>query len=185
MSAAGISSRDAVLDSAGRLFGERGYRGVTVRDIASDAGVSAALVMKLYGSKEKLFAAAKPDESLLSDLNVPTAELGATLVFRVLMRRERGLKEPWAMLPFIIQDSPTPDAARLETRERYLESMAGILKDTTPERRYASTVVALMTGFGEAVRTLGMFEGWDFDELVAHYGAIVQAQVDACRAARP
>jgi len=185
MSAAGISSRDAVLDSAGRLFGERGNRGVTVRDIASDAGVSAALVMKLYGSKEKLFAAAKPDESLLSDLNVPTAELGATLVFRVLMRRERGLKEPWAMLPFIIQDSPTPDAARLETRERYLESMAGILKDTTPERRYASTVVALMTGFGEAVRTLGMFEGWDFDELVAHYGAIVQAQVDACRAARP
>ncbi len=61
--------------------------------------------------------------------------------------------------------------------------MAALLKDTTPDRRHASTVVALMTGFGEAVRTLGMFEGWDFDELVAHYGAIVQAQVDACRAA--
>jgi AcrR family transcriptional regulator len=183
VSTAGISSRDAILDAAGRLFGERGYRGVTVRDIASDAGVSAALVMKLYGSKEKLFAAAKPDESLLSDLDVPAAELGATLVFRVLMRRERGLKEPWAMLPFTIQDSPTPDAARLETRERYLASMAALLKDTTPDRRHASTVVALMTGFGEAVRTLGMFEGWDFDELVAHYGAIVQAQVDACRSA--
>ncbi|WP_052500646.1 TetR/AcrR family transcriptional regulator [Arthrobacter sp. SPG23] len=185
MSAAGVSSRDAVLDSAGRLFGERGYRGVTVRDIASDASVSAALVMKLYGSKEKLFAAAKPDESLLSELDVPAAELGAALVFRVLMRRERGLKEPWAMLPFTIQDSPTPDAARAETRERYLAAMAGILKDTTPDRRYASTVVALMTGFGEAVRTLGMFDGWDFDDLVAHYGSIVQAQVDACGAARP
>lgn len=185
MSAPGVSSRDAILDSAGRLFGERGYRGVTVRDIASDAGVSAALVMKLYGSKEKLFAAAKPDESLLSDLAVPAAELGATLVFRVLMRRERGLQEPWAMLPFTIQDSPTPEIARAETRERYLASIAGLLEDTTPDRRYASTVVALMTGFGEAVRTLGMFEGWDFDELVAHYGGIVQAQVDACQAARP
>lgn len=181
----GVSSRDAILDSAGRLFGERGYRGVTVREIASDAGVSAALVMKLYSSKEKLFARAKPDESLLSDLDVPAAELGSALVFRVLMRRERGLKEPWAMLPFIIQDSPTPDDARAETRERYLSSIAGLLQDTTPERRYASTVVALMTGFGEAVRTLGMFEGWDFDELVAHYGAIVQAQIDACRAACP
>ncbi|CAN7572235.1 TetR family transcriptional regulator [Arthrobacter sp. LjRoot14] len=180
MSAAVVSSRDAILDSAGRLFGERGYRGVTVRDIASDAGVSAALVMKLFGSKEKLFAAAKPDESLLSDLDVPASELGATLVFRVLMRRERGLKEPWAMLPFTIQDSPTPDAARAETRERYLAAMATLLKDATPDRRYASTVVALMTGFGEAVRTLGMFDGWDFDDLVAHYGAIVQAQVDAC-----
>ena len=180
----GVSSRDAVLDSAGRLFGARGYRGVTVRDIASDAGVSAALVMKLYGSKEKLFAAAKPDESLLSELDVPAAELGATLVFRVLMRRERGLQEPWAMLPFVIQDSPTPDAARTETRERYLSSIAGLIGDATPDRRYASTVIALMAGFGEAVRTLGMFTEWDFDELVAHYGAIVQAQIDACRAAR-
>jgi AcrR family transcriptional regulator len=178
----GVSSREAILDSAGRLFGERGYRGVTVRDIASDAGVSAALVMKLYSSKEKLFAQAKPDESLLSDLDVPVAELGSALVFRVLMRRERGLKEPWAMLPFIIQDSPTPDDARAETRERYLSGIAGLLKDTTPERLYASTVVALMTGFGEAVRTLGMFEGWNFDELVAHYGAIVQSQIDACQA---
>jgi AcrR family transcriptional regulator len=182
---AGGSSRDAVLDSAGRLFGERGYRAVTVRDIASDAGVSAALVMKLYGSKEKLFAAAQPDESLLTELDVPLSELGGALVFRVLMRRERGLKEPWAMLPFTIQDSPTPETARSETRERYLASIAGLMKDTTPERRYASTVVALMTGFGEAVRTLGLFEGWDFDELVARYGAIVQAEIDACRAACP
>ena len=179
------SSRDAVLDSAGRLFGARGYRAVTVRDIASDAGVSAALVMKLYGSKEKLFAAAQPDESLLNELDVPAPELGAHLIFRVLMRRERGLKEPWAMLPFTIQDSPTPETARTETRERYLASMAGLIRDTTPDRRYASMVVALMAGFGEAVRTLGLFEGWDFDELVARYGAIVQAQIDECRAACP
>jgi hypothetical protein len=31
---------------------ERGYRAVTVPDIAADAGVSAALVMKLFLSKE-------------------------------------------------------------------------------------------------------------------------------------
>ncbi|WP_427172843.1 TetR/AcrR family transcriptional regulator [Arthrobacter sp. 92] len=175
-------SREAVLDSAGRLFGERGYRAVTVRDIAAGAGVSAALVMKLYGSKEKLFAAAQPDESLLGELDVPASELGATLVFRVLMRRERGLKEPWAMLPFAIQDSPAPESARAETRERYLASIAGLIKDTTPDRRHASMVVALMTGFGEAVRTLGLFEGWDFDQLVARYGAIVQAQINVCAA---
>ncbi|QCB96216.1 TetR/AcrR family transcriptional regulator [Arthrobacter sp. PAMC25564] len=179
------SSRDAVLDSAGRLFGARGYRAVTVRDIASDAGVSAALVMKLYGSKEKLFAAAQPDESLLTELQVPAAELGANLVFRVLMRRERGLREPWAMLPFTIQDSPTPETARAGTRELYLASIAGLIGDTTRERRYASMVVALMTGFGEAVRTFGLFEGWDFDDVVARYGAIVQAQIDECRAACP
>jgi hypothetical protein len=39
-----------------------------------------------------------------------------------------------------------------------------------------------MTGFGEAIRTLGLFDGWDFDELVEHYGAIVQTQIDASKA---
>ncbi|WP_159701536.1 TetR/AcrR family transcriptional regulator [Arthrobacter sp. 18067] len=179
----GGSSRDAILDSAGRLFGERGYRAVTVRDIASDARVSAALVMKLYGSKAQLFAAAQPDESLLNEPDMPVSDLGGALVLRILMRRERGLQEPWAMLPFTIQDSPTPEAVRLETRERYLTSIAGLMRDTTPERRYASTVVALMLGFGEAVRTLGLFDSWDVDALAAHYGAIVQAEIDACRAA--
>ncbi|MDR7084126.1 AcrR family transcriptional regulator [Arthrobacter ginsengisoli] len=177
------SSRDSILDSAGRLFGERGYSSVTVRDIASAAGVSAALVMKLYGSKEKLFAVAKPTEALLTDLDVPVSELGAALVFCVLMRRERGLREPWAMMPCTIQDTPRPEATRAKTRERYLAGTAGLMKDTTPDLRYASTVVALMTGFGEAVRTLGLFDGWDFDELVAHYAAIVQAQIDACQLA--
>lgn len=176
-------SHEAILTAAGRLFGERGYRAVTVRDIAGEAGVSAALVMKLFVSKDKLFAAVQPDESLLTELNVPTSELGSALVFRVLMRRERGMQEPWAMIPFSVHDSPDPEVARIEMRERYLGSVAGLIGDTTPDRRFASTVTALMTGFGETVRTLGLFEGWDFDELVAHYGKIVQAQIDACAAA--
>lgn len=176
-------SHDAVLQSARRLFGERGYRGVTVRDIAADAGVSAALVMKLFFSKEKLFAAAQPNESLLTELDVPTSELGRALVFRVLMRRERGLQEPWAMIPFTIQDAPDPDTARSELRERYLAAVSRVMGDTSPDRRAAATVIALMTGFGETVRTLGLFDGWEFDELVSHFGAIVQAQIDACAAA--
>lgn len=173
-------SHEAILRSAGRLFGERGYRAVTVRDIACDAGVSAALVMKLFLSKEKLYAAVQPDESLLAELDVPTSELGRALVFRVLMRRERGMQEPWAAIPFAVLDSPDPAAARVDVHERYVGAIARLIGDTSPGLRCASTVTALMTGFGETVRTLGLFDGWDFDELVAHFGAIVQAQIDAC-----
>ncbi len=181
------SSREAILSSAGRLFGERGFRGVTVRDIAADAGVSAALVMKLYESKQKLFAAAQPNERLLGELNVPREELGTALAYRVLMRRERGLQEPWAMVPFTIQDSPEPEAARAETRERYLAHVAELIGDPTPERRHAANVVALMIGFGEAVRTLGLFggaasveTGAGADDAAAHFGTLVQAEIDAC-----
>ncbi|MDQ0674720.1 AcrR family transcriptional regulator [Pseudarthrobacter siccitolerans] len=150
---------------------------------AADAGVSASLVKKLFLSKEKLFAAVQPEESLLAEVNVPTLELGIALVFRVLMRQERGMQEPWATIPLAVLNSPNPEAARTEIRERYLDAIAQLIGDTTPDRRFASTVTALMTGFGGTMRTLGLFDGWDLDELVEQYGAIVQTQINASKAA--
>ncbi|WP_231938441.1 TetR/AcrR family transcriptional regulator [Arthrobacter sp. B6] len=145
-------SHDTILRAASRPFGEREYRAVTVRDIAAEAGVSAALVMKLFVSKEKLFAAVQPDESLLAELNVPTSELGGALVFRVLIRRERGIQEPWANIPFAVLDSPNPEAARADTCERYLAAIAHLIGDGSADRRFAATVTALMIGFGESVQ---------------------------------
>jgi AcrR family transcriptional regulator len=128
-------SHDAILRAASRLFGERGYRAVTVRDIAAEAGVSASLVMKLFLSKEKLYAAAQPEESLLAAPDVPTPELGRALVFRMLMRREHGMHEPWASIPLAVLESPDPGAARADIRERYLDAIAQLIGDTTQDRR--------------------------------------------------
>ena len=47
----------AILDAAEELFYERGYAGVTVRDIAGRVGVSHALVHQYAGSKPDIFRA--------------------------------------------------------------------------------------------------------------------------------
>jgi len=47
----------AILDAAEKLFSERGFTAVTVRDIAADAGVSHALVHRYLGSKEQVYKA--------------------------------------------------------------------------------------------------------------------------------
>ena len=156
---------------------------MTVRDIAAEAGVSAALVMKLFVSKEKLFAAVQPDESLLAELEVPTSELGRALVFRVLMRRERGMQEPWAIIPFAVLDSPDPEAARTDIRERYVAAIAQLIGDTTADRRFASTVTALMTGFGETVRRSASSTAGISTTSWPITGRSSQAQIDACAAA--
>src|SRR4051812_50074845 len=49
------TTRDAIAEAARRQFAELGYDRATVRGIASEAGVDAALVMRFYGSKESLF----------------------------------------------------------------------------------------------------------------------------------
>lgn len=46
-----------ILDAAERLFSIRGYHGVSLRDIATDAGVQVALTHYHFGSKETLFGA--------------------------------------------------------------------------------------------------------------------------------
>jgi AcrR family transcriptional regulator len=49
-------TREAILKSARRAFARSGYDGAGVREIASGAGVTAMLVNRYFGSKERLFA---------------------------------------------------------------------------------------------------------------------------------
>jgi AcrR family transcriptional regulator len=51
-------TRGRILAAARHRFGERGYDGATVRDIAAEAGVDAALVHHYFGTKQQLFVAA-------------------------------------------------------------------------------------------------------------------------------
>ena len=50
------ATREAILEAATRRFANDGYQRAGVREIAADAGVTAALVNRYFGSKEKLFA---------------------------------------------------------------------------------------------------------------------------------
>jgi len=52
------SSRQDILDAARRLFAERGYAEATMRAIAAEAGVDAALVVHFFGSKANLLSEA-------------------------------------------------------------------------------------------------------------------------------
>ncbi|TXH17303.1 MAG: TetR/AcrR family transcriptional regulator, partial [Gammaproteobacteria bacterium] len=49
------ATRQAILDAAMHRFAKEGYDGASLREIASDAGVDAALVSRYFGSKEELF----------------------------------------------------------------------------------------------------------------------------------
>jgi AcrR family transcriptional regulator len=49
-------TREVVLDTALRLFSERGYLGVRVEDIAREAGVSRATFYKYFSEREEILA---------------------------------------------------------------------------------------------------------------------------------
>ncbi len=61
------ASRAAILEAARQVFTERGYAGGTIREIATRAGVTHGLVMRHFGTKERLLIAALPGPRGLSE----------------------------------------------------------------------------------------------------------------------
>jgi AcrR family transcriptional regulator len=62
------ATRATILDAARRRFAADGFRRATIRSIAADADIDPSMVMRYYGSKDGLFAAAVDVELDLPDL---------------------------------------------------------------------------------------------------------------------
>ena len=89
---ADLTAAAAIRIAAMELFAERGYSGVTIRQIAAAAGVSPALVIHHYGSKEQLRAVLQERvaafvESMLADLARAAEEGGSANVAQLFADR--------------------------------------------------------------------------------------------------
>lgn len=83
------TTKAAILTAARERFAAEGYERATIRAIAADAAIDPALVMRYFGNKEKLFAAAADFDLRLPDLGaLPLARVGSTLVEHFIDRWE-------------------------------------------------------------------------------------------------
>ncbi len=83
------ATRAGILRAARQRFASDGYAGATIRAVASDAGIDPALVMRYFGNKEGLFAAAADFDLQLPDFTaVARGEVGAALVRHFTQRWE-------------------------------------------------------------------------------------------------
>src|SRR5215213_11453234 len=83
------ATKAAILRAAREQFASSGYQGATIRAIATAAGIDPAMVMRYFGNKEKLFAAAAEFDLRLPDLSdMPRKDVGAALVEHFLNRWE-------------------------------------------------------------------------------------------------
>ncbi|MET9082962.1 TetR family transcriptional regulator [Streptomyces sp. NPDC004237] len=75
------ASRSAILAAARERFATDGYERATIRAIAKDAHIDPSMVMRYFGSKDGLFAAAVALDLRIPDLSrAPRAEVGRALV---------------------------------------------------------------------------------------------------------
>jgi AcrR family transcriptional regulator len=82
-------TKAAILAAARERFGSAGFQAATIRAIAADAGVDPAMVMRYYGSKDKLFAAAAEFDLRFPDFaQGDRAQVGRSVVRHFLDRWE-------------------------------------------------------------------------------------------------
>lgn len=83
-------TKAVILAAAQQRFAADGYERATIRAIAADADIDPSMVMRYYGSKEGLFAAAAEFDLELPDLaQVPIDDLGVALAAHFVQRWER------------------------------------------------------------------------------------------------
>jgi AcrR family transcriptional regulator len=122
-------TRADILSAARRRFGAEGYERTTLRAVASDVGVDAALVIRYFGSKQALFAAAADFTIELPDLSgVDPDEVAGILLPRFFAVWE----EDETFLALLRAAMTSPVAAEA-LRRVFAEQVAPKLITATPD----------------------------------------------------
>jgi AcrR family transcriptional regulator len=141
------ATRAAILTAARERFASDGYERATIRAIAADAAIDPAMVMRYYGNKEKLFAAAAEFDLRIPDLDgVPRAEIGAVLVRHILTRWESD-----ETLMALLRAGATNEAAAERMRVICAEQIGPVVMKVCPDPDSAASRAGIL-----ATQVLGL-----------------------------
>jgi AcrR family transcriptional regulator len=119
-------TRRTILDAARRAFASRGYEQTTIRAVAADAGIDASMVMRYFGSKAGLFAAAATIDLDPPDLaSSPARRRGEVLVRHFVSRWERDPSED--MLVFLLRTAVTNESVAEQLQATFDRIVVGPL----------------------------------------------------------
>ncbi|WP_214404985.1 TetR/AcrR family transcriptional regulator [Pseudonocardia lacus] len=147
------ATRAALLVAARHRFAARGFDGVSVRDVAADAGVDPALIFRYFGSKQALFEEAATVEA--EPVDGPAADLPLQLLRGVLDDAGRsGADHPLLAL----LRSSGREQARLQLQrqmcEGFLADFAALVEGPDAQLR-AELLGALVLGISVARSVVG------------------------------
>lgn len=134
------ATKASILAAARAQFAALGYQATTIRSVANAADIDPAMVMRYFGNKEGLFAAAADFDLRLPDLTqVPRAALGAGLVGHFLDRWEGD-----ETLMALLRAATTNEAAAERMQAIFATQMAPLIARLTGEPRAAAARAGLI-----------------------------------------
>jgi AcrR family transcriptional regulator len=134
-------TRADILSAARRRFGAEGYDRTTLRAIAADVGVDAALVIRYFGSKQDLFATATEFTIELPDLS----GVDPDQIAGMLLPRYFAVWEEDHTFPALLRAATTSRIAADTLCQALATHVAPILLTATPD--HPQTRIGLTDAF--------------------------------------
>jgi AcrR family transcriptional regulator len=172
-------TKAVILAAARDRFARAGFERATIRAIAADADIDPSMVMRYFGSKNQLFAAAADFDLQIPDLTGSAPDgLGARLVGHFVDRWERD-----EALVVLLRSSATNDDAAQRMREIFARQLLPVIAKVNPvaaERR-AGLIATQVLGLAMCryVLELPPVVAMTHEETIAWLGPTVQRYLDA------
>jgi AcrR family transcriptional regulator len=120
--------RESLLAAARRLFLARGFAAVSIREIATEAGATAAMIHYYFGDKLGLYramleAAAEPFRQALERMRSEGADAGVGITDLIRLYMRTLAANPW--VPQLIVQEVLAEGGRF--RDQFVEQIAGRL----------------------------------------------------------
>lgn len=164
-------TRAAILDAARRRFAADGYDRATIRAVAGDAGIDPSMVMRYYGSKEGLFAAAADVDLRLPDVtDLPRDRIGEELVRHFVSRWDDD-----RTLIVLLRAGVTHDGAAARLRTIFTDQVIALTGDPTRGALVASQILGI--ALCRYVLELPPMVALDAGTLAANVGPAIQRYV--------
>ncbi|MEW1910998.1 TetR family transcriptional regulator [Kitasatospora sp. NPDC085895] len=140
--------RQAILRAARRAFALQPYAQVTLRGIAAEAEVSASLIVKLFGSKEELFAQTADFSADLDELlDAPLERLGRHLVLTLVRVRRERHTDPLLRVVLSLGMADERTVIRVRFRDQATRRLTDRLEGPDAELR-AELILGQLLGLG-------------------------------------
>lgn len=168
-------TKAAILAAARERFGAAGFQAATIRAIAADAGVDPAMVMRYYGTKDKLFAAAAEFDLRFPDLaGIEPTQVGRALVQHFLERWEGD-----EALVILLRSSATNGEAAQRMQQIFITQLGPLAEALVPPAEAgvrAGLVATQILGMAlcRFVLRLPPVVGMTRDEIVEWLGPTIQ-----------
>ena len=147
--------RTALIETATRLFAQKGPAAVGVREIAKQAGVNHGLIHRHFGSKDGLLKAVMQhlSESTMTDMGAPKENERLQDLFTALLNRSDAAQDHWRILARAMLDGQAP--ASLQQRFPVYERLIAAIRRRNPQRMTPEAVTTLVMATGLGILVFG------------------------------